>query len=70
MSLYRVDQAVVRGGTVSVTNLPLPDGERVQIIVSDPPAQGKRGIADVRQLLRGGVERYDNPFQPCTSAES
>jgi hypothetical protein len=37
----------------------------VQIVVTDLPDKQKRTVAEVRQLLRGGVLRYDNPFEPC-----
>ena len=69
MSLYRVDQGVVRNGTVSVTNLPVPDGERVQIVVTDLPAKHQRSIAEVRQLLRRTVEHYDDPVERCISCD-
>jgi hypothetical protein len=55
---------------VSVTNLPVPDGERVQVVVTDLPVPAKLTIVQARQLLAGGVERYDDPFDPSIPGDS
>jgi len=64
----RVEQAQVRGGQVVISGLPMPDG-KVDVIVSDAhPA--RRNINEVRGLLRGGVERYDETFEPVISPDA
>jgi hypothetical protein len=70
MVLRRIDRAIVHGGQITVSGLSLPDGEQVQVVVSTAAVQQKRSILEVRQLLRGGVERYDEPFEPSAPAES
>jgi len=70
MSRHWVEQATVHGGRVVLSGLPIPDGERVQVIVTDLPQQQSRDIREVRRLLRGGVERYDDPFEPHISMDS
>jgi hypothetical protein len=60
---HRIDQAVVQGGRVTVSGLELPDGERVQVIVKAPEVS-RRTIAEVREMLRGSVVRFDEPCEP------
>jgi hypothetical protein len=64
----RVQQADVRGGQVVISGLPLSDG-KVDVIVTDADS-ARRNIKDVRGLLRGGVERYDDPFEPVISPDA
>lgn len=62
--MQHVGQAVVHGGQVTLSGLDLPDGERVEVIVTQLPVQQTRTIGEVRQLLSGSVERFDDPFEP------
>jgi len=69
--MHQIDHAIVRQGKIVLTGLPFPDGQRVSVSVT--PEKGKsphsRSIDDVRQLLRGGVERFDEPTQPMIPEE-
>jgi hypothetical protein len=70
MSMQHIGQAVVRGGQVVLSGLALADGQRVQVVITQLPDQQSRGIREVRQILQGAVERYDDPFEPVISADS
>jgi hypothetical protein len=63
--------AVVHGGKILLSNLPFPDGKHVRVIVeeTDQLVAQKIPIKQVRELLKGGVERFDNPFEPMISGE-
>jgi hypothetical protein len=54
------------GGQLVLSGLPFPDGQPVRIVVVevDGPQREVRTVAEVRRLLRGGVERFDDPFEP------
>jgi hypothetical protein len=65
--MHQIDDAIVRGGRIVLSNLPFADGERVRVIVSggqDAACQKPLSIEEVRRQLRGGVARFDNPFEP------
>lgn len=68
--MRRVSQAVVHDGQVVLSGLGLPDGERVEVVVTQLPAQQSRTIGEIRQLIGGGVERYDDPFEPVIPMDS
>lgn len=68
--MQHVGQAVVHGGQVTLSGLDLPDGQRVQVVVTQVPEQQSRSIHEVRQILRGAVKRYDDPFEPVIPADS
>jgi hypothetical protein len=55
---------------VILSGLALPDGQRVEVIVTQLPEQQSRSISEVREELRGAVVRYDDPFEPVISAHS
>jgi hypothetical protein len=64
--MHRIDDAVVRDGKLVLSDLPFAEGQHVQVVVvelQDVPSQSVP-IAEVRAALRGGVERYDDPFEP------
>lgn len=63
--MHRIDDAVVHGGKLVLSHLPFADGQRVRVIVAENGALGKKlSIADVRSQLNGGVEGFDDPFEP------
>ena len=66
--MHRIDDAIVRGGKLVLSNLPFPEGQHVQVLVAERTADAgdsrRDTIADVRSQLRGGVERYDDPLEP------
>lgn len=69
--MHQIDHVIVREGKVILTGLPFADGQTVTIsVVGDESKQRtSRSIAEVRQVLRGGVERFDEPFEPMIPAE-
>ncbi len=49
-----------------LSDLPFVDGQHVQVVVAESQSAEttKLSISEVRSALRGGVERYDDPFEP------
>ena len=65
--MVQVQDAVVRGGQVVLDGLPFKDGQFVRVSVVEAtgtPDAGRLSIEEVRRLLAGGVERFDDPFEP------
>ncbi len=64
--MHQVNDAIVHGGKVVLSHLPFADGQRVRILVAetDAPRGERRTIAAVRELLKNGVERFDEPHEP------
>ena len=68
--MHQVNDAVVRGGKIVLSDLPFADGQRVRVVVSESDAAAasqplpRMSIADVRRQLKDGVERFDDPFGP------
>jgi hypothetical protein len=69
--MHRIDDAIVRGGRIVLSDLPFAEGQRVRVIVAehDAPAPQTLSIEDVRRQLRGGVVRFDDPFEPMIPAD-
>jgi len=70
--MHRINDAVVRGGQLVLSGLPFAEGQHVQVVVAalqDGPAN-PAPISQVRSALRGGVERYDDPFEPAIPLEN
>ena len=70
MQVHRISETVVHRGQITLTDLPFANGQRVQVTITDVPAEKCRSIGEVRQLLRGGVERYDDPTEPAIPIDS
>jgi hypothetical protein len=70
MQLDQVHRATVQGGQVTISGLPLPDGAAVDVLVNSAPEDRKLSIHEVRELLRGAVEQYDQPFEPSIPEDS
>jgi hypothetical protein len=70
--MHRINDAIVRGGKVVLSDLPFPDGQHVQVIIAETgvPVGTKVSIDEVRRRLKGGVERFDDPFEPVISPDS
>ncbi len=64
--MHQIDDAIVQGGRIILSHLPFADGQRVRVTVAehDAPAPQSMSIDDVRRQLRGGVARFDDPFEP------
>lgn len=68
--MHRINDAVVHGGQLVLTDLPFADGQHVRVVVAAADADRPRmPIAEVRRLLKGGVERFDDPFEPMIPAD-
>lgn len=69
--MHRIHDAVVHDGKLVLSGLPFPEGQRVSVIVEEAKAscEERLPIGEVRELLRGGVERYDDPFAPAIAPE-
>jgi hypothetical protein len=64
--MHQIDDAVVRDGKIVLSDLPFADGQHVRVIVAERELDAMRRIpiADVRRQLKGGVERFEEPFEP------
>jgi hypothetical protein len=68
--MHQIDDAVVQGGKIVLSHLPFADGQRVRVIVSESEAPVVRlPIDEVRCELKGGVERFEDPFEPMIPSE-
>jgi hypothetical protein len=67
--MHEIDGAIVQGGTVVLSHLPFPDGQRLRILVVEAGATPPLSIQVVRQMLRNGVEQFDDPFAPMLPAD-
>lgn len=54
-----------------LSHLPFADGQRVPVIVAecDGPPVRRASIDDVRRQLKGGVARFDHPFEPMIPSD-
>ena len=68
--MHQIDDAIVRGGRIVLSDLPFPDGQRVRVIVAEQDATPRQllSINEVRRQLRGSVTQFDEPFQPMIPA--
>lgn len=63
--MHQVNDAIVHGGKVVVTNVPFSDGQRVQVTISEVVPQANRlPIGEVRTQLKGHAELLDDPSEP------
>jgi hypothetical protein len=68
--MHEINDAIVQGGKVVLSHLPFADGQHVRIIVAESGEPVERiSIQKVRELLKGGVERFDEPFEPMIPAD-
>lgn len=70
--MHRINDAVVHGGRLVLTDLPFAEGQHVQVVVAEQDSQAAKPVSidEVRSLLRGGVERYDDPFEPSIPSDN
>ena len=64
--MHEINDAVVQGGTIVLSHLPFADGQHVRVMISETDASSVKRIPiqQVRNLLKGSVERFDDPFEP------
>jgi hypothetical protein len=69
--MHRIVDAIVHGGTLVLRDLPFAEGQHVRVVVAgvDEPRRAVRTIDEVRALLAGSVERFDDPFEPLIPVE-
>lgn len=70
--MVRIDDAVVRDGSLVLAHLPFHDGQRVTVVINevDSNPATRRTIEEVRRLLRGRVRQFDEPFEPMIPTDS
>lgn len=67
--MHQIDDAVVRGGKLILSDLPFAEGRHVRIVVSEVEAPAKRvSILEIRRLLKGGVDWFEDPLVPMIPA--
>jgi hypothetical protein len=68
--MHEINDAIVRDGKVILSHLPFADGQHVRILVAEADQTGKKiPIQKVREILKGGVERFDEPLEPMIPSE-
>jgi hypothetical protein len=70
--MHRIDDAIVRDGTLVLAGLPFAEGQHVRVVVAEVEVPRAKAVSiyEVRQLLRGGVERFDDPLEPLIPTEN
>ena len=70
--MHQINDAVVMDGKLMLSNLPFAEGQHVRIVVeeADEPLTTMVSIHEIRRLLAGGVERFDDALEPIIPQES
>ena len=70
--MHRIHDAIIKGGKLVLSGLPFAEGQHVEVLVGELQSESTKrvSIAEVRSALRGGVERYDDPFEPLIPLDS
>lgn len=68
MQAYRVEVKVQPGGRLTLSNLPLPAGEEVEVIVLVRPPKAKTKAKN-RYPLQGLPLTYINPTEPVGQSD-
>lgn len=70
--MHQVNNAVVQGGKLVLSGLPFQDGQHVRVVIAEAeiPVHASISIQEVRKQLKGGVERFDEPFEPMIPVEN
>ena len=69
--MHEINDAVVQGGKIVLSHLPFADGQHVRVTVAEAHESCQRmSIQKVRESLRGGVERFEEPFEPMIPSEN
>jgi hypothetical protein len=69
--MHQINDAIVQGGRLTLSNLPFSDGQHVRVLVDEAhtPPLTKMTIQEVRKLLKGGVVRFEMPTEPMIPPE-
>lgn len=70
--MHQINDAIVKGGKVVLSDLPFADGQHVRVVVEETngASASRLSIEEVRRLLKGGVARFDDPLEPMIPSES
>ncbi len=66
MNAHRIKTALTENGKLSLQDLPFKKGDEVEVIILE---RSSSKIISDSHPLKGTVIRYDDPFEPATSAE-
>jgi hypothetical protein len=69
MPMHQINDAVVHAGKIELSNLPFADGQHVRILVTEQPTGDRPSIQQIRQSLKGCVERFEDPFEPMIPSD-
>jgi hypothetical protein len=70
-SKHEINDTIVQGGKIVLSHLLYVDGQHVRIIVAETNEPGMRiSIQKLREILKGGVERFEQPFEPMIPSEN
>ncbi|HEX4794909.1 MAG TPA: hypothetical protein VH370_14005 [Humisphaera sp.] len=61
--MHQIHDAIIHDGKLVLSDLPFADGQHVRVVVDAVPVLSA-SIHEVRLSLKGGVERFDDPFEP------
>ena len=64
MTPYRADATVSSDGSVTLRDVPFPEGEEVEVIVVPRPRPDAAPTS-----LRGSVRQYERPFEAAADAD-
>jgi hypothetical protein len=64
--MHEINDAIVRDGKIVLSHLPFAEGQHVKVVVSeiDQELHPRRSIQEVRAMLKGSVEKFDDPLEP------
>jgi hypothetical protein len=69
--MHEINDVIVQDGKIVLSHLPFADGQHVRVIVAETSEPALRiPIRKVREILKGGVERFDDPFEPMIPSEN
>jgi hypothetical protein len=68
--MHQINDVIVQGGQIVLTNLPYVDGQHVRVVVAETDSKSKRiPITKIREMLRGSVERFEDPTEPMIPSQ-
>ena len=67
--MHQINDAIVQGGKLELSNLPFGDGQHVRVLVTEVQPATKASIYEVRRMLKNGVEHFEEPFEPMVPTD-
>jgi len=69
--MVKVNDTIVCNGQIVLSQLPFSDGQRARVVVTEIGASASKiPLSSVRLLLRGKVQRFDDPTAPMIPDDS